>query len=376
MSIFEKTIETIRNAEKYSDKSQILKALLHHFSNKKLKLSPETKAEFSDFLFGEIENLTLLIPTVQSYKEKDFLFEYEDCLIGAVMACYPSADEIPESKRHSADLLISLVEKERFLENMIDEIFTKKNHDAENVKYMLSMTGLAKEEYHKGKLYQGLLHYQRDILKLPEESRRLIGEHIREEMTRYLDNPLTSDIEMNLELICDICRYFDKDIFVELLKKALWVGNIHIRFYATATMLTFSCPVSEGILRSLAEDIEYAKLTYDLLKRYRMEKRFPADLANAEYLAQSDLVRWLTYPTELGQAPDDIEYIGKIRKGEVFYVFRFRSESETLDERTRGKWLVGWSGSKGSTFSTFDLYDDYKQITVDKTLKSIKKNLL
>lgn len=376
MSILKKTIETIREAEKYSDKSRLLNFLVQNLTHKKIKLSHETQTEFSDFLFGEIDQLSVLIPTAQSYKEKDFLFEYQDCLLGAIMACHPSASEIPESKLNSVNALVSMVEKERFLEIMIDDIFTKKNHEPENMKYLISMTGLAKEEYHKGKLYQGLLHYQREILRLPNESRDILGAHIASEMRRYLESPLTVDTESNLELICDICRYFRKEYFVDSLNKALWIGNQHIRFYAVATLLTFGCEAPMSIIEALANDMEYANLTYHLLKQYRLEKFFPAECSTPEYLAQSDLVRWLNYPTELGKSPDEIEYLGKVRKGEKFYIFRFRSDSENLNPEVRGQWMIGWSGSKGGTFSTFDLYNDYKQLTNDKTVKYIKKKLL
>ena len=376
MPIFKKNIEAIRTAETYSEKSGILNLLLRNFSNRKFTLTPETKAEFSDFIFGEIEKLTVLIPAAQSYKEKDFMFEYEDCLLGAVMACHPTADEIPEDRLRTVNFLVNMVEKERFLETMIDDIFAKKNNGPENVRYLISMTGLAKEEYHKGKLYQGLLHYQREIPRLPEESRDILGAHIQSEMERYLSGTLTADTESALELICDICRYFQKERFVELLKKALWLGNIHIRFYAVGTLLAFGCSIPAGITEALAHDMEYAALTYDLLKRYRLEKMFPAECSAPEYLAQSDLVRWLNYPTELGKSPDEIEYLGKVRKGEKFYIFRFRSDSDNLPEDERGEWMIGWSGSKGGTFSNFDLYRDYEQETVEKTVKYIKKKLL
>ena len=195
-------------------------------------------------------------------------------------------------------------------------------------------------------------------------------------MRRYLESPLTVDTESNLELICDICRYFHKEYFVDSLNKALWIGNQHIRFYAVATLLTFGCEAPMSIIEALANDMEYANLTYHLLKHYRLEKFFPAECSTPEYLAQSDLVRWLNYPTELGKSPDEIEYLGKVRKGEKFYIFRFRSDSENLSPDVRGQWLIGWSGSKGGTFSTFDLYSDYKQLTNDKTVKYIKKKLL
>ena len=282
MSIVTKTVEAIRQAEKYSDKSKFLYLLIENLatensSAKKRKLSSADKEILSRFLFEEIDSLLLQIPEAQSYKEKDFLFEYEGHLLNAVIECHPSADELSKDQKDRLEALVKLVDKERFLENMINEIFAKKQNDPENVNYMLAMTNLAQDEYHKGKLYQGLIHYQRSIFKLPAESRDLIGAHIHAEMTRYIENPLTTDIENNLELICDICRYFGKDRFEPLLKQVLWIGNTSVRFYAMATMLVFDSDIPAGIVKELASDLEYANLTYALLRRYRKETLFPVE---------------------------------------------------------------------------------------------------
>lgn len=376
MSIVTQTIAVIRQTEKYSDKSKFLYLLVENLSTKKSKLSSADREAFSRFLFEDIDSLLRQIPEAQSYKEKDFLFEYESHLLHAVITCHPSADELSDEQKDRLETLVKLVDKERFLENMINEIFAQRKNDPENVSYMLAMTKLTQDEYHKGKLYQGLIHYQRGIFKLPAESRELIGTHIQSEMKRYIENPLTTDIENNLELICDVCRYFGKDRFEELLKQVLWIGNTAVRFYAVATLLAFNCEIPQSIIHELSTDMEYATLTYALLKRYRKEKLFPAEYAYAEYLAQSDLIRWLTYPTELGKIPDEIEYVGRVRKGGNYYIFRFRSDSENLEEELRGEWLIGWSGPHGSTFSNFDAYSNYEQESIEKTLKTIKKKLL
>jgi len=95
-----------------------------------------------------------------------------------------------------------------------------------------------------------------------------------------------------------------------------------------------------------------------------------------EYLAKSNMVRWLVYPTELGKYPDRIELLGKVKKKEEYYIFRFSSDSENLGDELKGKWLIGWASDEGGTFSNFDLYESYEKKTVEKTLKFIKKKLL
>ena len=88
-------------------------------------------------------------------------------------------------------------------------------------------------------------------------------------------------------------------------------------------------------------------------------------------------MHWLTYPTELGKAPDEIEYLGKAEvKKEVFHIFRFKSDSNNLGDDLKGKWLIGWSSNDGGTFSEFDEYEKFKKETPEKTVKNIKKKIL
>ena len=378
MANFIATINEMKELESRAERSQMLAMLLMTMKNKKVKWTEEEKRALSEFALLEAEDLILRIPATQTYKEKDVLFEYEDRLLGAIMACNPSAADVPEEMLSRVDFLNQIVQKERFLENMVDEIFNDGKNDPENVRYLISMMGLAREEYHKGKLYEGLIHYEREVRNLPDESRDLLGAHLESELNRYLAGPLTEPVLMNLELICDLCRLFPTPTVSESLQKALLPEHAAVCFYAMSTLLFFGKvkEIPNDTVVELAKDLAYANMTYDLLSRYGLEGCFPSVLSTPEYLAQSDLIYWLLYPTELGQKPDEIEYLGKVKKGETFYIFRFRSNSKNLDEASKNKWLIGWSGSDGSTFSNFDLYESYEQKTPEKTLKYIKKKLL
>ena len=134
--------------------------------------------------------------------------------------------------------------------------------------------------------------------------------------------------------------------------------------------------IPANIIIALANDIVYADMTYAILKQYGLQSLFPAELSTPEYLAKSDLVHWLTYPTELGKQPDEIEYLGKVKKKEEYYIFRYISDSDNLGDDLKNQWLIGWSNDEGGTFSNFDLYSDFEQKTIEKTLKNIKKRLL
>lgn len=376
MATFTSILEAIGQAQSYSDKTQLLSVLLNALQGKKGKPVGEDKTELSTFAFSEIEGLLRTLPTLSTYREKDQLFGYEDQLLGLVMLCYDSPALIAQDELAKIQLLQAMVSKERFVETAIDEIFEGGNTQKETVERLLCMLIPLKDEFQKGQLYQGLLHYQQNIKRLPDDAKALLTDYFVAEMTRYLETPVGEDTLNNLELACDVCRYFLNADLLALLQKATKLQKASVRFYALSTLLEAGEQASPDIIEALANNAEYAALTYAVLKDHGLTTLFPAHLATPEYLAKSDMIRWLLYPTELGQMPDEIEYLGKVKKKEVYHIFRFRSNSDTLDDESKGKWLIGWSSDEGGTFSNFDLYETFEQKTLEKTLKNIRKKLL
>lgn len=376
MPAFAPIIEKIREEESYSTKAAVLNILVDLFQGKKAKLTSEDKQELSDFAFGEVRHLIDLLPTVTSYKEKDAIFGYEDMLLTLVMLCHKSPAEIPEEHLASIRTLIDLVDRERFLENAIDGIFKEGRNDETAVRQLLSMVIPLKDEFQKGQIYQGLLHYQAETQRLPEASKQLFADYIASEIKRYLSSASDEAIANNLEFACDVARYFMNDTLISLLYDVLKLEKNNISYYAVASLLDAHRSVPQEIISALAHDLVHAELTYLLLKKHGLLSMFPEDLNAPEYLAKSNLVHWLIYPTELGKEPDRIEFLGKVKKKEVYYVFRFTSDSDNLGEDLKEKWLIGWSSEEGGTFSNFDLYEAFEQKTPEKTLKAIKKRLL
>jgi len=376
MATFTSIIERIKTLPKFSEKTAFLTVILNSFQNKKAKITPEDKKELSTFAFEEIRNLIALIPTLQTYKEKDEVFGYEDTLLGMVMLCHASPAEISETDLNHITTLTALVDKERFVENTIDDIFQKGQNDKATVQQLFAMVIPLKDEYQKGQVYQGLLHYQNEIPKLPSDSKILFADYIASELKRYLDTSLDDTMVNHLEVACDVAKYFINDTIISLLNDILSLGKNNVNYYTIVTLLSADQPIPAPVIVSLANDIVYADLTYAILKQHGLTSLFPAELANPEYLAKSDLVHWLTYPTELGKCPDKIEYLGKVKKKEDYYIFRYTSDSDNLGDDLKGKWLIGWSNDEGGTFSNFDLYSEFEQKTLEKTLKNIKKRLL
>ena len=372
---FEYIIETLKNLSSYNEKGSFLSSVLYSLKSKKIKLKENDKKMLAQFTFKEIEELIFLIPTVKSYKEKDGIFGYEDALLGRVMACHSSPAEISKENLNNINILIELVNKERFLEMAIDDIFEKDINDRATVEKLISMLSSVEDEFHRGQLYQGLAHYRNKIDKLPSESKQALGDYINAEMKRLSESGSDETILNNLEFACDIAKYFVSDSIINRLYECLKLKNNAISFYAIGSLLDAKCNIPSDVVASLANDLIYADITYSLLSKHGKQNMFPSELANDEYLAKSDLVHWLTYPTELGKAPDEIELLGKIRKKGDYYIFKFKSDSDILSDELKNKYLIGWANNDGGTFSNFDLYESFEQKTIEKTLKKIKKIL-
>ena len=374
MATFTPFIESIKRLSSFSEKASFLSVILNQ--NKKVKITHEDKKELSVFAFEEIAKLISIIPTLQTYKEKDEIFEYENNLLGIVMMCHSSPTEISEINLNNIKTLTALVDKERFVENAIDNIFRNNQNDTATVNQLLAAVIPLKDEFQKGQIYQGLLHYQGNIGNLPLESKVLFADYISSELKRYLNTPLDDTIVNNLEFACDVSKYFINNTIISLLNDILKLEKNNVNYYAVATLLSAGHSVPTNVIISLANDMVYADMTYSILKQHGLQSLFPTELSTPEYLAKSDLVHWLTYPTELGKQPDQIEFLGKVKKKEEYYVFRYMSDSDNLGDDLKNKWLIGWSNDEGGTFSNFDLYSDFEQKTLEKTLKNIKKRLL
>ncbi len=137
-------------------------------------------------------------------------------------------------------------------------------------------------------------------------------------------------------------------------------------------------------LREIAKSSETRNWVYRGLAELDRLDLFPAEYATQEAFAESEMVNWLTYPTELARVPDEIELMAVIPEtleegaGET-YVFRFR----TLPPHwaAREGWMAGAAGpflfaespspdARRGTFSTFTSWDEHSP---EEHLRMIKE---
>lgn len=362
----------------YAEKRQFLQYLAQMAERAKHQFSADDKTALLSYAYEEAEQMLRAIPKADSYKEKDLIFECEDFLMGLVMHLSGSSSNIPEDKLIKLKALAELVDKERYIERTLDSVFLQDTISEADINHLLYWVRSSTDEYQKSKLFLGLAHYSRDISKFNNGAKQIMADYLVSELCRLMELD-TADTWNALELLADVCKHFGDARVVAALTDLLQLGQHHINFYAVDSLLTLGADVSQSVIHALARDLEYANLTYGVLQRYGKTEYFPADCTTEEYLAKSDLVHWLTFPTELGKIPDEIVYIGRIKqlfKKEVFHVFKFRSDSDTLGDDLKNKWLIGWSSNEGGTFSNFDEYALFEKATIDATLKNIKKKLI
>lgn len=377
MSQFNEIIETMKAAE-YREKKQFLQYLVQMAERAKHRFGPEDKEALLDYAYGEVDAMLTAIPAAANYKEKDLIFECENFLMGLILNLCPSPAQIPPEKLLKIKTLTEIVNKERYIETTLDSIFEQTTITKTDVNRLLYWVRQTTDEYQKSMLFLGLAHHQKEISKLDSDAEKTMTDYIAGEMRRLM--ALGGEDAWNtLELMADVSKYFADDNVITALNDLLQLGRNHINAYAVDTLCGIGVDIPQQVIEALARDLEYANTTYHILQRQGKTALFPAECATEAYLAKSDMVRWLTFPTELGKTPDEIEYIGRIKKlfsKEVFHVFKFRSDSDTLGDDLKNKWLIGWSSNEDGTFSNFDEYAPFERETVEKTLKLIKKKLI
>ena len=379
MSKFDELITAAEGAG-IKERKQFVHFMLNTIQQTKGRLDSEDKEALLSFAYGQVEEFLKAIPEAKCYKEKDQLFEVEDMVLGMIMGLCPSPAAIPEEKLMKIRALTALVDSERKIETTLDSIFQQESITDTDVNRLLYWVKQSDDEYQRSVMYAGILHYRGQLSKFTKEAVAKLSEHIHGELRRiFAMETITGDALDALEILCDVCKLFPAEETASLLTQVFSLGQNRVSYYAAETLLSLGKEPPKAVVETLAKDLFHANLIHGTLTHYGQAGLFPAELANEEYLAKSDLVHWLCYPTELGREPDEIEYIGKIKyffKKEVYHVFKYRSDSDTLGDDLRGKWLIGWSSVDGGTFSNFDEFEKFDLGTTEKTLKNIKKKLI
>jgi hypothetical protein len=170
---------------------------------------------------------------------------------------------------------------------------------------------------------------------------------------------------------------FFRDYYVRLK-----VQHLASKKYAAMTTfiekLAVNTPVSETELTEIAENPSLRIPLFHALKAYNREGAFPIKFYTEEKGAESYMVNWLEFPTELGVAPDEIALVRVIpldpeRQGH-YYVFKFKTSKPHWAKNL--KWMIGVCGPYDENSKAFDLprriFSRFKEIGEINVLDEVK----
>jgi len=141
--------------------------------------------------------------------------------------------------------------------------------------------------------------------------------------------------------------------------------------------------IPEADLMKIAEDPSLRCGLFKMLDAYNKNEIFPVAYLPIEKGAEGHLVNWLEFPTELGNAPDEIEIILKVTLPEEaidYYAFKYRSQSPSWAEQL--DWMIGVAGPYQKDSKPYDTpvrvfsrFNSIGSITPEMEVAWVHKNI-
>ncbi|HLZ17359.1 MAG TPA: hypothetical protein VKQ08_09980 [Cyclobacteriaceae bacterium] len=94
---------------------------------------------------------------------------------------------------------------------------------------------------------------------------------------------------------------------------------------------------------------------FKMLEAYDKAELFPALYLTLEKGAEGYLVNWLEFPTELGNAPDEIEILALITHESDFEYYAFKYRSQLPRWARQRDWMIGISGPYQKNSRPYDV---------------------
>ena len=176
-----------------------------------------------------------------------------------------------------------------------------------------------------------------------EQKDRLIKATIRklDDIYRYLQtddiNPI---VYSDLEVIVDMSCYLNDETIKALIDNIDKLEDNQIAdIFIVKYKIINNMEISEEKLKSLKQNEERVWQLYKVMENLGVNDKYLKDISQ-EQIAKSDMIRWLSYPTELGSRPDTIELLGSFNyNGTKCFAYKFSKK----DFKIKGD-LLGISG--------------------------------
>ncbi len=201
-----------------------------------------------------------------------------------------------------------------------------------------------------------------------QESKETLIEATKRKLNDILDYLKTSNINPivfdDLEIIVDIACYLKDNEISKIIDEIDHLGkNGNADLFIIKYKIINNLNISKEKVQKFINEDEKLFVLYNIMEKLHVNNIYLKDVSQ-EQIAKSDMIRWLSYPTELGSAPDKIELLGEfIFNNTRCFAFKFSKE----DFHIKGD-LLGVSGgypmdkvssmTSGYTFSKFEVLSE------------------
>jgi len=190
--------------------------------------------------------------------------------------------------------------------------------------------------------------------------------------------PPYAEARFEAGVLFDLLGYLPKDgDVIALLRRGEKLTDPLIKLWSVVSLLRLGQLPAASSTQAVAADAETRNHLLDQLTELQRKDLFPLKELTQAKLAESNMVNWLSYPTELARAPDHIELMKTVEVdagpsgGGVFVYYLFRFKNDPPDDFSKDGWLAGVSGpfrkrdfpttdAWGETFSTFTAWSAFK----------------
>ncbi len=187
-------------------------------------------------------------------------------------------------------------------------------------------------------------------------------------------------------LLLDLAAYLPAAAAVPELRAWQSIKDPRPLVFSTLSLARFVEPIDPQVAYRCAQHPELRLAFFERLQDLGLTHAYPDEFYSQLHFAEADMVRWLSFPTELGTVPDEIvaAKILRFRTEEnrpvALYVFRFRVDEPHWS--AADGWMAGVSGpfpldgspcinDMGGTFSDFKSWESRSAVEHAKAIAAI-----
>lgn len=171
-------------------------------------------------------------------------------------------------------------------------------------------------------------------------------------------------VYQTLEVIVDLACYLNDDEITTLINEIDDLGeNGSADIFIIKYKIIKNLDIKDEKLSKLKNSKESLWTLYNVIEKLNMSAKYLSDVTQ-ESIAKSDMIKWLIYPTELGDYPDTIDLLGSfVYNNTRCYAYKFSKNGFKIQGEMLG--VAGGypidkvsSISSGYTFSKFENVSD------------------